>query len=989
MKKLCNNLYLQIDHIFYIYKLILIMKKMATNINKILVIGDISVDTNVYQGIRKSPEVKNYGTLIKKTKGGSFLLYETISKTISLQLAEINNILLKKEKEIEKEKLLGKSEKLEGMEYGLKTLDDEKLKWENALCNYGVKEEIFDAENFPTTLESYATWSVKEYVIPKSFKIIYGDKNKAWKVSDMLGWGNAKEPSNFEYNKWILPQEQYPDILVFDDGGNNFRNDEKAWGDLLFEKTEENIRKPRNISQIILKTAFPLGKGNLFHSVSKEFRKKLTIVTSIDEIRMEDVLISKGVSWEQTALDLVSELKHNKSIKQLLNCKRLIVTFQSEGALYIETGDNNDIKKCRLIFDPEHLEGDWVKAGKIEGDVFGLMSCFTAAVTFGIQGAYVKSIIENKSIDEKINLESLITSGLSAMRRYRIIGHGKDESNPEFPFESICSEIVSPHSQFASAFVPIPVENQSTVDYRNQNWTILEGNYKSSINIKSKPLFDTALRFALFGDKELFNTPFLKINFLTTFDRGEIESLRNIRNLITDYIAEEKPEKPLSLAVFGMPGSGKSFAVKQLAKSLGRPFLEFNLSQFADGELEGAFHRVRDEVLSGDTPIVFWDEFDSQAYKWLQYLLAPMQDGKFQEGQITHPIGKSIFIFAGGTSYTFETFGIQKPIEPQSNDPIAIKNYEVILNSYNDFILKKGPDFKSRLSGYLNIQGPNQLEKLDEVGKIIKDKNGIVLYNEEDIQYPVRRALFIRGICGKRGNDILNIDFGLLNALIKTRKFTHGSRSLEKILLYLKTKNTDKLQRSNLPTNNILNMLVENDFLSHLEEDKFFDFQSYKIAPQIHNNWMKIGDTQGWKLEYHKDYNLLPAHIKEDNIAAARRIQKVLDALKPEFNLKIVPKGEVEFYEKVNFDEILKNQIRMEKMAIEEHKGWVKTKQLAGWKYSNVRNDDWKLHNCMLEWESDKPTQLPEKEQKKDINAVSYFAEILKEAGFVIVNEKS
>ena len=56
---------------------------------------------------------------------------------------------------------------------------------------------------------------------------------------------------------------------------------------------------------------------------------------------------------------------------------------------------------------------------------------------------------------------------------------------------------------------------------------------------------------------------------------------------------------------------------------------------------------VRDEVLRGNTPVVFWDEFDSREYHWLQYLLAPMQDGKFQDGQINHPIGKSVFIFAG------------------------------------------------------------------------------------------------------------------------------------------------------------------------------------------------------------------------------------------------------------------------------------------------------------------------------------------------------
>jgi len=46
--------------------------------------------------------------------------------------------------------------------------------------------------------------------------------------------------------------------------------------------------------------------------------------------------------------------------------------------------------------------------------------------------------------------------------------------------------------------------------------------------------------------------------------------------------------------------------------------------------LNGAFHQVRDLALSGRTPVVFWDEFDSRELLWLQYLLAPMQDGRFQ-----------------------------------------------------------------------------------------------------------------------------------------------------------------------------------------------------------------------------------------------------------------------------------------------------------------------------------------------------------------------
>jgi hypothetical protein len=985
--------------------------------NHIFITGDLALDTNIYKGIKKSPEVKEkeYGTLITETKGGSHLLFEIITHTLLQRMSVIEELIKKAEAEKEKSKNDKKLfEKLDEVFQKLNKIKDEILKFESENpidCQYGLKEEIFAEDKFPESLKTFAVWGLKETVVPKPFQKTCGEKTNGWKVTEMMGWGqkkkeedkknekeksDVKEESSFDYSKIKVDEIQNPDILVFDDGGNNFRNDENAWNDLLYKGKEL-----RNIAQVILKTAYPLGHGNLFQSLTNDFRNTLTIVTSINEIRKEDVLISQGISWEQTALDLVSELKNNKSISQLLDCKRLIVNFQSEGALYIEMNDKNEksdkseILKCRLIFDPEHLEGDWTKSGKIEGDVFGLMSCFTAAVTYGIQEAFVKACIEEKSIEEKINLESLITSGLSAMRRYKVVGHGKDVSNPAFPFESICSEIIVPNSQFASAFVPIAAQNKTTEGNLSPYWTILEGNYKPTIGKKSEPLFDTAFRFALFGDNELVNTPFLKINFLTTYDRREIEALHNIKNLITDYLSEEKPEKPLSLAVFGMPGSGKSFAVKQLAKSLELPILEFNLSQFADGELEGAFHLVRDKVLEGKPPIVFWDEFDSQAYKWLQYLLAPMQDGKFQSGQIIHPIGKSIFIFAGGTSYTFESFGIQKPEKPDPSDILAVKDYEVTLNSFNDFTLKKGPDFKSRLSGYLDIQGPNQLEELDSVGKIKRDVKGNVIYNEDDIQYPVRRALFIRGLCGKKGNEELVIDHGLLHALIKTRKFTHGSRSLEKVLSYLKTKNSNKLQRSNLPTVSILNMLVDNDFISLLNVDKFFEFQAFKIAPKIHQNWLKIGDTQGWKLEYHKDYNYLPAQMKEDNIAAARRIQQVLDALKSKPNLKIVPKDEAEFYEKVEFEKIVADPKLMEKMAKEEHKGWVITKENTGWIFGKPRNDDKKIHNCIIGWDEEKTLEdgskevLSVKDKNKDKDAIQNFVKVLKAAGFEIVKEKS
>lgn len=140
---------------------------------------------------------------------------------------------------------------------------------------------------------------------------------------------------------------------------------------------------------------------------------------------------------------------------------------------------------------------------------------------------------------------------------------------------------------------------------------------------------------------------------------------------------------------------------KRLPQKLSGPdsWLEFNLSQFANADdLIGAFHQIRDKVLQCRLPVVFFDEFDSQSYRWLQFLLAPMQDGKFQEGQVTHPIGKCVFIFAGGTSWTYETFGPPPSSATTGGSSSSTTGGVGHLSAAEmEFRLAKGPDFKSRL----------------------------------------------------------------------------------------------------------------------------------------------------------------------------------------------------------------------------------------------------------------------------------------------------
>jgi hypothetical protein len=79
------------------------------------------------------------------------------------------------------------------------------------------------------------------------------------------------------------------------------------------------------------------------------------------------------------------------------------------------------------------------------------------------------------------------------------------------------------------------------------------------------------------------------------------------------------PEKGsvFNFALFGSPGSGKSFLAREIARLIdlkGAIFSpdEFNLSQFTEpAQLTRALEAIASKSVGGKVPLVLWDEFDS------------------------------------------------------------------------------------------------------------------------------------------------------------------------------------------------------------------------------------------------------------------------------------------------------------------------------------------------------------------------------------------
>jgi hypothetical protein len=586
-----------------------------------------------------------------------------------------------------------------------------------------------------------------------------GDKKNKWRVKQFLGVDKGKQAKNnadiyFDY----YDIKYYADIVVLDDSDLGFRHDSARWEKFFYENN--------NIKWVVVKMSPLVAKGELWEYLINKYKDRLIVVLNVDDLRQSQIRISARISWEKTAQELLWELANNPEVDGLINAAYSIISFGATGALMIANKNRDDVESI-LYFDKMFMEGEWT-SGK------GMMIGSTSTLVAGI----VRQLLFNIQIPD---IEKGIQSGVSAIRHLYTYGYHEGE-NPDlpqlcFPFDEVISAIEKGDERISITKAKINTERDNKNGYY---WTILEESSRGQIIELCYEIVKKGVKLAL------NNVPVGKFGKLVTVDRREIESLRSISGLISEYCNRQE-DRPLSIAVFGPPGSGKSFAVNQIAKvanpdKIADDSLTFNLSQFnKSDELIDAFHQIRDIGLSGKIPLVFWDEFDTEHERkklgWLRFFLAPMQDGEFQDGQLTHPIGKAIFVFAGGTSCTYNEF-IQKKEE---------------------LSLAKGVDFLSRIKGYLNILGPNRQSSC----------------NMDDDYFVVRRAILLRSMFERKTpqlineTGILNIDKGVLNAFLWIDYYRHGARSVESIILMSKLWGVNHFTRSCLPPDEQLDLHVD------------------------------------------------------------------------------------------------------------------------------------------------------------------------------------
>jgi hypothetical protein len=891
----------------------MVPSRKEPKLNTVLVGGDLIIDHHTYKGGRKKAAWKKMvGTKIVSTLGGAHLTYSLIK--------QINP-------------------------------------GANVDCWYDPELALNAIKAGHPENQAYAEWETAR------------DGTRRFKRA--LGYGVVEDiKKSLDYERIHKSSLDNRDLLVIDDGALGFRH------------SSVTSEMPR-YRCCILKTNQPLLDGYLWKTLmNRERIDKLITLISIDELREYDIKVSKGISWEQTCLDLCYELVNHSLLKHLIKCKFLVVSMGAAGAVVVKNGSRKKAAEFGLAYDPGFLEGEWEAKESVDG--IGRMSAFTAGFTHTMLYKDVRDL-------DKTTISDVIESAKTGIHYLRKMVQMKtgwpvpaEGSDPE---ADDGSDLAPPaESALSDAFIPSPYWYRPRNEYiKESSWSIFFNNYDRKLqlsetinNYTENTVLLAASWAARNGLKTLKHIPYLECRKLFTIDRHDIESLRNIRRLLSQYIASESA-MPFNLGVSGPPRSDRTFAVKQIVYSLfGKKefekrgvFFTFNLAQFSDKkDISRAFLLIRDQVMQGKLPFVFWDDIDSGNFRWLRYLLSPMKDGLIQEKNSIRHTGQCIFIFTGSSEHGKFLY---KPEEPDAAR-VSKKTLKRDRKSTKLFKASKVLDFRNNLDASLCVWGVNREDGYNA------DHENLIFEHQADLMYPVRRALYLRSGLGKKNNKRLKMDPGLTMAFLKTDQYKHGARSMTRILEHFK-RDSSNISRSELPSVKFMSGHVNFDeFMSIANSNRAGKLPVEDMAKAIHLTWLENENRMNSTSAVNQVYDTLPAALKFDHQLTAKRILNMLSNL----GFRVVRKEDLRPTMMVEFKmRYIKDTNELEFLAQEEHKGWVKARRSAGWRTGSLRNDYLKRDPHLVKYKN-----LKSREKETARETIRHIPDYFEHLDYKIVRAK-
>ena len=309
------------------------------------------------------------------------------------------------------------------------------------------------------------------------------------------------------------------------------------------------------------------------------------------------------------------------------------------------------------------------------------------------------------------------------------------------------------------------------------------------------------------------------------------------------------------------------------------------------------------------------------------------------------------------------------------------------------FRAAKGPDFLSRLKGFINILGPNPRR------------------GDADPFYLIRRAILLHSLlrrqAGQLFNPTLQMDANVLDALLETQTYLHGVRSMEALLAMSQLSGKVRFERSCLPPTAQLNLHVIGwEFMARVQRPVFEGDALEKLARAVHEDFCAYLERQGYLPGSITDeqasppthsalrpFDELSAADQQANVDHARALLTRLDSA-----------GYVMIHARSNEPPLVFPDRNLEELAEAEHVRWVKDKLAsdARWHYAPQTCKERFEHAGLLPWRvmSEEElaqvfraeeiaalgrAELPEVEKEKDRELIRRIPFILARVGYTVI----
>jgi hypothetical protein len=626
---------------------------------------------------------------------------------------------------------------------------------------------------------------------------------------------DSKKPEDYEsYLEKSIIECPAPEIVVIYEEDKQFRHAFERLGRSREWESAHGIEK-RLRPTLIIALAEDVDKTSILTAKHVfDVGPTIALVTA-DGLRREGLDVASHASLEQTVHDL-SRCLTEEPLKDILALSsHLIVLLEDSGVLCVCESS----RVGEIHFSPNFDRVAQTHKTKY-GRVPGRMATTLGAIVRGVCKA------EGRTDIGSLDLAPALRLSVAAYDRMFEKGFDKDK-----PFETAKSVLSATErrnlmdalnseasrrvfliSSLKFAADPESLKDWSRLDSLDQvdiaKAIVQKGVEKASRSSRTK---DETHADEWWPAAEIA-CPFMQVGRLQTFDKVEVARLANLAKLISKYHDDSKWLTPLSIAVFGPPGAGKSFAVKQLMKAVNpsikdSSILTFNLAQFNSLELlTEAFHQVQDQVLfSDDVPLVIFDEFDSvfqgTSLGWLRYFLAPMEDGIFRGQSSNYKVGRAVFLFAGGTASTFDEFASREASQSNPEAPGRSPEKEQPLKS--DTKAVKLTDFVSRLMAHLDVLGINP------------PTNSILETDRERTRRKIRRATLLRSLLDEFASPIIDpngtahiadeVVEDFLNENVIYRNEARSMKAVVRGSLWI----GNQFLRASLPSRSVINLHTE------------------------------------------------------------------------------------------------------------------------------------------------------------------------------------